>query len=395
MKNFILSIILMTSLASCNTYKKAQRDIYSGNFDQALDNMIKKYAKGNIKDKDIARWSETFNTAYAKANAQNIDEIYKAQYATESSEKYRHILANYASMQLRYDKLKPFLPIRVAGNVIPINSENYSIQLANAQSKLADALYGEAEELIKSNHKMDYRLAYEKYTEVSQLTTNYRNIQAKINKSYEKGLTHIFVRINNDSRSILPRNLHQDLTYFESNNQQYFWQKFHNQPSNLVYDYVVELNFRDISVTPELVDRNHQQYRREWTDSSEYAKDHRGNTLRDSSGRHIKIYTKKSAFCKVMTIAQKKSTIMSSEFIVFNNQGQVLSRVSPVQSNFEFKNISYKIDGDESALEHDFLKKIHCQKFIPFPSDEQMVYDCGQDLKTKFANFLASGVQGK
>lgn len=395
MKNIILTIILLTSFASCNTYKKAQKDIYSGNFDQALDNMIKKYAKGNIKDKDISRWTETFNIAYAKANAQNIDEIYKAQYASESSEKYRHILGNYSSMQSRYDKLKPFLPITVNGQIVPIRNENYSMHLSNAKSKLAEVLYVEAEELIKSNHKLDYRLAFEKYTEIAELSPNFINIQKKINYSYERGLTHILVRINNDSRSILPRNLHQDLTYFESNNQQYFWQKFHNQPANLAFDYVVELNFRDIAVTPEHIDRNHTQYRREWIDSSQYAKDSRGNTIRDSAGRQVKIYTKKSAFCKVMTIAQKKSTSMSSEFIVFNQQGQVLSRVSPVQSNFEFKNISYRIDGDESALESDFLKKIRCHKFMPFPTDEQMVYDCGQDLKSKFASFLASGVQGK
>lgn len=395
MRNFILTLILLTSFYSCNTYKKAQKDIYSGNFDQALDNMIKKYSKGNIKDKDIARWTETFNTAYAKANAQNIDEIYQAQYASESSNKYRHILANYVSMQSRYDKLKPYLPIIVDGKLVPIKNENYSIQLSNAQLKLADALYIEAEELFKSNNKMDYRLAFDKYSEVAQLIPNYTNIQAKIAKSYKLGLSHILVRINNDSRSVLPRNLHRDLTYFESNNQQFFWQKFHNEPSNLKFDYIVELNFREIGVTPELIDRNHNQYRREWIDSSEYSKDKQGNILRDSSGRLVKIYTKKTSFCKVMTIAQRKSTTMQSEFLVFNHQGQIISRVSPVESSFDFSNISYKIDGDETALEHDFLKKIRCQKFIPFPSDEQMVYDCGQDLKMKFTSFLTSGIQGK
>ncbi len=169
MKKFLLFIITLSFAYSCNTYKRAQKDIYSGNFDQALDGMIKKYAKGNIKEKDIQRWAGIFNDAYSKANNQNIDQIYHSQNLTEGSEKYRTIYNNYVSLQSRYDKLKPYLPIRVNSTEVAIKHENYFMQLEHARLKLADALYTEGEFLLKSNDKLSAREAYGKYAEIAQL----------------------------------------------------------------------------------------------------------------------------------------------------------------------------------------------------------------------------------
>jgi hypothetical protein len=392
MKRYLLLIITLFSLHACNTYKHAQKDIYAGNFDQALDNMLKKYAKGNIKDKDIARWSSTFNTAYAKANSQNIDEIYKSQYMPEGSDKYRSILGNYSSLQGRYDKLKPYLPIRVNGEIIPINNENYSRQLENASLKLADALYVEAELLMKSNNKFESRLAYDKYTEISQLIPNYTKIQDKMDRAYQKGLTHILINVHNDSRSVLPRDLHRDLTYIQTNNQAQFWQKYHTQATNMNYDYNLELNFRDIAVTPLFIDREHNTYKREWIDSTEFAKDRNGKTIKDSLGQAVKLFLKKAVQCRVNTQFHKKSTRVISEFILTDNQGTIISRLAPIESNVDFNQITYSIDGDEHALDRDLLKKIHCQKPVLIPTDEQMVFDCGQDIKSKFSNFVLSQV---
>jgi hypothetical protein len=96
-----------------------------------------------------------------------------------------------------------------------------------------------------------------------------------------------------------------------------------------------------------------------------------------------------------LEIFQKKSVAIQSEFIVLDAQQRLISRISPVNSHFDFENISYKIDGDESALDDKFLRKIKCSQFLPFPNDEQMVFDCGQDLKLRFSQFLASESRSK
>lgn len=388
MKNILLIAIIFSFLFSCNTYKRAEKQIYSGNFDAALDNMVKKYRNGNIKEKDITRWIETFNRAYAKANAQNIDEIYQAQYRVENSEKYRAILYNYQSLQARYDKLKPILPIIVDGQTMPIRAENYSMQLEHSKTKLADALYAEAEQLLNGFTKQDYRMAYDKYQEIAMLIPNYTSIQDKLQLAYNKGLTHVLVTINNDSRSILPRNLHNDLTYFDSKRADLFWQKFHTNPQ-LSYDYTLELNFRDIRVSPDMLDKSKQAYHREWIDSSRVEK--------DKSGKEKRIYETVNARCEVTEIRQYKSAEIQAEFLLLDRSGNLISRVSPIASNFNFENLQFIIKGDERALDKKHNRHIreHKNICISFPSDEQMVYDCGMDLKNKFTGFVVDNIANR
>lgn len=395
MRNFLLLLLLAGLFAGCNTYKRAQKEIYSGNFDEALDGMLKKYANRSVKEKDIQRWAGLFNEAYTKANNENIEHIQRSQFQAESSEKYRTIYNNYVALQARYDKLKPYLPIKVNEVTIPIQHENFYTQLESSRHRLADALYIEGDLLLKSGDKFDARNAFGKFSEIAQLMPQYPQIKERIDMAYEKGLTHILVTVNNDSRSILPRNLHQDLTFMQMDNSQFFWQKFHNQPGNFPLDYFVELNFKDISITPELIDRKMSIVEKTWIDSSIYMSDERGKPLKDSSGRQIKQYAHKKASCKVFEIFQKKSAIIQSEFIILDAQQRLLSRVSPINSRFDFDNVAYKIEGNEMALEDKFLRKIKRSQFLPFPNDEQMVFDCGQDIKYQFSQFLASNAQNK
>ncbi|MFN5848279.1 MAG: hypothetical protein ACK43K_07295, partial [Chitinophagales bacterium] len=318
MRNYLLLLLLVGLFTGCNTYKHAQKEIYSGNFDEVLDGMLKKYAKRSIKEKDIQRWAVLFNEAYTKANMENIEHIQRSQFLVESSEKYRTIYNNYVSLQTRYDKLKPYLPIKVNEVTIPIHHENFYTQLESSRHKLADALYMEGELLLKNVDKFDARNAFGKFSEIAQLMPSYPMLKDRMDLAYQTGLTHILITVNNDSRAILPRNLHQDLTYLQMDNNQFFWQKFHNQPGNFFVDYFVELNFKDISITPELIDRKMSVVEKIWIDSSTYVSDERGRPLKDSSGRQIRQYTQKKASCKVFEIFQKKSAIIQSEFIILD-----------------------------------------------------------------------------
>ena len=51
-------------------------------------------------------------------------------------------------------------------------------------------------------------------------------------------------------------------------------------------------------------------------------------------------------------------------------------------SQFVFENRYGTYKGNKDALDEKYLDLI-ANKHIPFPSNEQMVYDCGEDLKNK------------
>lgn len=374
MKKLYFLSILFLALSSCNSYKKAQKNIYSGNFDQALDGMITKYKKDHISEKDASRWAGIFNEAYLKAKNQNLDAIQRAQLMIQSSEKHRIILDNYSAMQARIDKLKPYMPIKVRGQEVVVDYNTYYQEIVQSKLELSNALYVEAEELMKTNDKMAYRLAYDKYSEIAVLTPSYTSIQSRINESYQRGLNHILVTINNDSRSLLPRRLHQDITNFNAYGVQNFWNILHTQPENIAYDYYVELNFRDIRVMPERIDKNTFTVTKELESK---------DTSRNAP--------KKTISCKVVETRLFKDASIQSEILLFDQNKQLVHRQSPIQSSFIFDYKWAEYYGDKNAIDSKYLKDMKCSAVL-IPSHEQMLYDCAQDLKGKLKCFIQKNV---
>jgi hypothetical protein len=58
-----------------------------------------------------------------------------------------------------------------------------------------------------------------------------------------------------------------------------------------------------------------------------------------------------------------------------------------VSSNYVFSYIYGAVYGDKRALDDSYLETINPQAVI-FPSNEQMIYDTGEDLKTKIKQIL-------
>ena len=59
----------------------------------------------------------------------------------------------------------------------------------------------------------------------------------------------------------------------------------------------------------------------------------------------------------------------------------------PLTSEFVFENIYSTYKGDRRATETNYYSYFD-KRAIPFPSNEQMVYDTGEDLKNKLKNLI-------
>lgn len=374
MKKIYILALVFGFMFSCNSYKKAQKNIYSGNFDQALDGMIKKYKKDNISEKDASRWVGIFNEAYIKAKSQNKDAIYSAQLMVESVEKHRIILDNYLKMQTRIDKLKPYMPFYVKGQEIVMDHSSYYIEIEQGKMQLANALYIEAEQFMATRDKMNARMAYDRYTEIAQLVPSYTSIKSKIDQSYQMGLSHTLVSINNDSRAILPRFFHRDLTNFNAFGVESFWNILHTEPSAMNYDYYLELNFRDIIVHPESISKKTFEVKKEISSN---------DTSRNARQRTIT--------CKVTETRLYKDASINSEIILFNNQKQPIYRESPIVSSYVFDYKWAEYQGDKDALDSKYKKEMKCVA-VSIPSHEAMLMDCAKDLKDKFKYFINRNV---
>ncbi|MEP2240364.1 MAG: hypothetical protein ABJI22_18500, partial [Maribacter sp.] len=59
----------------------------------------------------------------------------------------------------------------------------------------------------------------------------------------------------------------------------------------------------------------------------------------------------------------------------------------PLSSQFVFEHVYANYDGDKRALDNELVSLLQLAR-VPFPSNEQMVYDAGEDLKNNLKNIL-------
>ena len=59
----------------------------------------------------------------------------------------------------------------------------------------------------------------------------------------------------------------------------------------------------------------------------------------------------------------------------------------PLTSEFIFEHNYANYDGDKRALENDLVRLVKLKE-VPFPTNEQMVYDAGEDLKNRLKSIL-------
>jgi hypothetical protein len=84
---------------------------------------------------------------------------------------------------------------------------------------------------------------------------------------------------------------------------------------------------------------------------------------------------------------QFKSTqvVAKVDYIDFRNNQ--LIETFPLASEFVFEHIYARYNGDRNACDESYISYFD-QRAVPFPSNEQMVYDSGEDLKAKLKSII-------
>ncbi|HBC05909.1 MAG TPA: hypothetical protein DC015_17370, partial [Aequorivita sp.] len=122
-------------------------------------------------------------------------------------------------------------------------------------------------------------------------------------------------------------------------------------------------------------------------DGQEYGRDRKGNIVRDSLGNPIKIDKFINVSAQVTITTQQKSVLVGGTVVYkdLNKRRQLNS--FPLSSEFVFENAFAKYRGDERALTAEDRRLLN-NYFIPFPNNEQMVFDAGTDIKERFKEIL-------
>ena len=117
-------------------------------------------------------------------------------------------------------------------------------------------------------------------------------------------------------------------------------------------------------------------------DGWEYVLDNNGNVAKDSLGNDIKRTVYKIITADVKEVKQlKQGNVLGSFDIIDRKKQQVLKSVD-FNEALIFENIFATVSGNENALSNETKGRIR-GRFVPFPSDQQMIIDVSDILKSR------------
>jgi hypothetical protein len=211
-----------------------------------------------------------------------------------------------------------------------------------------------------------------------------------MDEAYQRGLDFVIVSIENQTHQIIPHRLEDDLLNFDTYGLNQFWTVYHsNTDTNIDYDFAMQLQLKQINISPERINERQFLREKEIIDGWEYELDGDGNVVKDSLGNDIKIDKIISVKCRFFEYEQFKSTQVVADVVYIDLKSKQLIETFPIESEFVFENLYARIRGDKRALNKKDRKILRNSR-VPFPSNEQMVYDTGEDLKLKLKDIINS-----
>ncbi|MDN3723857.1 hypothetical protein QRD02_05650 [Aequorivita sp. SDUM287046] len=388
MKNIYLYLIAILFSLSCNSVKRTQKFVLQGNYDEAIELAAKKLQKDKGA-KEYDAHIKLLEEAYLKAKDEDIRRIGFLEKENNMAGA-KEIYYTYLDLQARQDLIRPLLPLysNEMGRNANFVFSDYSQDLIGAKDAYVKSLYQEASIYMQRNTKQDYRSAFNILCELDEVQPNYRDVNQMRDDARFYGTNFVFVNINNHTGQFIPFRLEQDLLNFNTYGLDEFWTEYHaKHEAGIQYDLGIDLNFQRIQISPERISDSQYSRKQRLKDGYDYRRDRNGNIVRDTLGNPIKVekFIDVSAIITVTT--QQKSAHIAGTVVYkdVNTHRQLNS--FPISSEFIFENVFARYRGDERALNGEDLRLLN-NYFIPFPNNEQIIFDAGNLLKERFKEIL-------
>lgn len=387
MKKQLLLLSILFFIVSCGV-KQTRNLLTSGNYDEAIDNAVanlrsNKDKKGNqdyvylleeaffkAKERDL----NTLNLLEQEKNPSNLEKTYNT----------------YVQLDNRQEKIKPLLPLKQIkeNKNAKFSFDNYNKQIIDSKNALSKFLYANSVALLKSTNKMDIRKAYDDLGYLNQINPNYQNTLQLQEEALIKGRYYVNVALRNQTNSFIPVALQNDLLDFNTFGMNDKWTAYHNNiQKGIKYDYQIIVNFRAINITPEQIKEKEFVKEKIIKDGLKDLLDKNGKPVKDSLGKVIKVDNLRKITIQIEEFNQYKACQITANVDYLDFKNKELLQSFPLTSESVFRNDYATYKGDKRATEETYYSYFN-RKLIPFPSNEQMIYDTGEDLKTKLKGII-------
>ena len=388
MKQLLLSTMLGLIIFGCSTRKRVETAVNSGNYDQAIVTAVDKLRRNKDKKRN-QDYIIMLKDAYQKVVERDINTLAHLK-KDNNPETYKQIYEMYVELDGRQEAIKPLLPLYANGKKVEFSFNNYSNQILSAKQQLAGYLYQKGNTLLKSNDKLTLREAHSELSYLDNIEPNYKNTRNLLLEAHDRGKDYILVSIQNQTEQVIPVRLEEELLNFDTYGLNKFWSEYHVIPQpKRAYDFAMQLNLRQINISPERENQRELLREREISDGWEYQKDRNGNVAKDSLGNDIKYEKIIKVRAKLLETIQTKSAQVIADVVYIDNETQQILDTFTIDSGFVFEHIFAGFNGDKRALLPEDRQLLNNRR-VPFPSNEQMVFDTGEDLKLKLKNIINS-----
>lgn len=385
----LLTLFLFTLvLSSCSSVKRNQTFLAKGNYDQSISLAVKKLQKDKASEKNdahIALLEEAFIKA-VDADTRRIDFLKKENNPATIREQY-YI---YSDLYNRQELIRPLLPLysETLGRNASFKLVDYSNAILTTKKEYLAYLYQEGSLYMNQQTIEDYRTAYNIYCDIEELQSNYKDVPVLKEDAHFYGTDFVFVTLNNRSGQLIPFRLEQELLDFNTYGLDDFWTQYHSErQQDVPYNIGIALNFRNISIAPERIASRDFTRTQEIKTGSSYKRNRGGEIINDEDGNPIKIDTYETITAVLTVTEQTKSVLVSGDVVYRDLQNRRDINSYPLSSEFIFENDYATYRGDKRALTHNDLLLLN-NRYVPFPSNEQMVFDAGEDLKIRLKEIL-------
>ena len=367
---FILTILL----AGCGSSKK---QLEKGNYDAAIQKAVKDLRKDPKDTKQI----DILNQAYKIANEQDNERVRMLKMEGKPNS-WDEIYLVYKALNDRQALVRTLPPLNMNGRSIEFPYVDYIQDMVNAKRKAADFYYAHGDELMKSGIKESYRQAFAEYMRAKEYVGDYEGIDNKIQDAKLRGISKVFISIQNSSMLKFPKEFEDDLLALDLPRLNSEWVEYsiQNLNENTQYDYYVNVNVKNIMVSPDQSLQRDSVIKRRIEDGFTYVMDKKGNVMKDSLGNDIKQTKYKNLQCALVETIQSKTCRIDGDVDVIQMNPNKELRKDPIRAESNFENISSRALGDIQALNANQLERTKTS-IVPFPTDIAMVIRCSQSLK--------------
>ena len=370
---------------SCVSVKSTQKKLNTGNYDAAIESSLKQLRSNKTKESSQP-YVFLLQEAFFKARMRDLKTI--RTLATEGNpESLRRQYEIIEAIERRQEKIFPILPLvdLKTGKEVEFDLQDHTQLRLEIRDKLSAYLYQIGESALKQEYPKDYyRRVYDDLAYINSINFAYRDIHNLMDQIFSRGVVHVYTALINNTDKIIPKDLQAEILSFPTDELNTFWTKFHqNTSKNYPSDYTLQLIFNEILISPEKIEEKIIPLEKEVSAGFVEVKDAEGNVVKNERGNPIKEEVFKTVKATFFENRQSKSITVFALVAIFDRETTKVVQKFPLESTWIFENLFAKFKGDREALDEGDLKMLKSE-IIPFPSNEQMLYDASNEIKSDF-----------